>query len=151
DIAAARARASAPRDSLPAISGALRNDDELKSLSEAVTASAPRSPAAGRHPEDRLLFIMSGNKQGLIDTLGRVVVEPAFDWTSSASEGRSQVARDGLSGYVDGTGRMVIEPKWQSAYSFKDGLAIVETGVKYGSNGEVGTYRKGPGKNGWID
>src|SRR5262249_54925787 len=87
----------------------------------------------------------------LIDTLGRVVVEPEFDWTSSSSEGRARVGRGGLSGYVDGTGRMVIEPKWQTATSFKDGLAMVETGVKFGQNREMGSYREGPGMNGWID
>ncbi|HZN59431.1 MAG TPA: WG repeat-containing protein [Planctomycetota bacterium] len=156
DIAAARARASAPAESLPAIPVISRqsmedHEAQQKSQSQSVMASATRAPAAGRHPEDRLLFVMSGDKQGLIDTLGRVVVEPEFDWTSSSSEGRAKVARNGLSGYVDGTGRMVIEPKWQSAYSFVDGLARVETDVKYGHNREVGTYREGPGKNGWID
>src|SRR5215471_4189241 len=145
--------AVAPLSTAPGVIAApAGNDvDHEKSLSESVTASAPRSPAAGRHPEDRLLFIMSGEKQGLIDTLGRVVVEPEFDWTRSSSEGRAMVGRGGLSGYVDGTGRMVIEPKWQSAYSFKDGLAIVETGVTFGHNREVGRYREHPGVNGWID
>jgi hypothetical protein len=123
--------------------------EEAQSLS--VMASAPRAPAAGRRPDDRLLMVMSGEKQGLIDTLGRVVVEPEFDWTSSSSEGRAKVARNGLSGYVDGTGRIVIEPKWQSAYSFVDGLAVVETDVKHGHNPVVGSYREGPGKVGWID
>jgi len=123
--------------------------EEQQSLS--VMASAPRAPVAGRRPEDRLLMVVSGEKQGLIDTLGRVVVEPEFDWTSGSSEGRAMVARNGLSGYVDGTGRIVIEPKWQSAYSFVDGLAVVETDVKYGHNPEVGSYREGPGKVGWID
>jgi hypothetical protein len=156
DLTAARARASAPAESLPAIPvvsiKSLENEEALeKSQSEAVTASAPRAPAEGRHPEDRLLFVMSGDKQGLIDTLGRVVVEPEFDWTGSSSQGRAQVSRNGLSGYVDGTGRIVIEPTWQSAYSFVDGLAMVEAGEKYAQNREVGKYREGPGRNGWID
>ena len=125
--------------------------DQAKALSVAAVAAAARSPREGRRPSDRLLFIMSGNKQGLIDTLGRVVVEPEFDWTGSSSEERSMVARDGLTGFVDGTGRMVIDPKWQSAFSFNDGLAIVETGVKYGHNREVGQYRESPGMDGWID
>ena len=71
-----------------------------------VIQAAPRAPMEGRTPEDRLLVIYGLDEQkGLIDTQGRIVVEPRFDWARSSSEGRAMVRRNARSGFVDGTGR----------------------------------------------
>src|SRR5437763_8400132 len=41
---------------------------------DSVMVSAPRAPTEGRNPADRLLFVSGKDKkQGLIDTLGRIV------------------------------------------------------------------------------
>lgn len=97
---------------------------------ESVIRSAHRAPEDGRSPEDRLLFILGPDeRKGLIDTQGRIVVEPRFDWALSSSEGRAMVASEDRHGYVDGTGRLVIEPQWAQVSSFHEGLAVVTSSV----------------------
>lgn len=122
---------------------------------ESVIRSAPRAPEEGRSPEDRLLFILGPDeRKGLIDTQGRIVVEPRFDWALSSSEGLAKVASEGRRGYVDGTGRIRIEPQWAEASSFHEGLAVVVTHVEQARtlwSHLFGASNREEGKHGYID
>lgn len=123
---------------------------------ESVIRSAPRAPEEGRSPEDRLLFILGPDeRKGLIDTRGRIVVEPRFDWALSSSEGRAMVASEGRRGYVDGTGHLVIEPQWAEVSSFQEGLAVVATSVEQAQTTLwsylFGTPNREGSKRGYID
>ena len=118
-----------------------------------VIQAAPRAPMEGRTPEDRLLVIYGLDEQkGLIDTQGRIVVEPRFDWARSSSEGRAMVRRNARSGFVDGTGRIVIDLTWDEALIFSEGLAIVATGIKRTFNRSLGLpITTEVGQRGYID
>ena len=54
---------------------------------------------------------LGGKGWGFIDTAGRVVVEPRFDWIYGGFEGGiAQVAVNGATGYVDKAGDWVWRP-----------------------------------------
>ncbi len=119
---------------------------------DAVIRSAPRAPLEELDPEGRLLFIVGPDeKKGLIDTQGRIVVEPQFVWALSSTEGRAKVTRHGLSGFVDGTGRIVIELTWDDASSFSEGLAVVATGIEKWFEQNIGLTVQRGGERGYID
>lgn len=118
---------------------------------EAVFRSTPRAPLEERTPEARLLFIIGpGEKKGLIDTQGRIVVEPRFDWARGSSEGRAMVEIRGFRGFVDGTGRLVIAPTWDEVSSFSDGLAVVANRAGRTVQLGLGVTMEGP-ERGYID
>ncbi len=119
---------------------------------DAVIRSAPRAPLEGLEPEGRLLFIIGPDlKKGFIDTQGRIVVEPQFDWASNSSEGRAKVTTDDLSGFVDGSGRIVIELTWSDASSFSEGLAVVASGIERWFEPSAGLTIQSGGERGYID
>lgn len=69
-------------------------------------------------------------KWGLINEIGKIVVNPIFDNIENFSEGLA-VASTGIGnfstcGYIDKTGKYVIEPKFAKCNSFKNGIAYVE-------------------------
>jgi hypothetical protein len=71
----------------------------------------------------------------LIDRRGKVVIpaEPGLSWIDRFSERLIQ-RKDvmGRTGYVDRTGRFVLPGRWQFAGRFRDGLAAVMRGNKWG-------------------
>jgi hypothetical protein len=70
--------------------------------------------------------------QGYIDTTGKVVIEPRFDFANDFSEGlaAAAVGANGAAkwGFIDTKGAWVIQPQFVSAASFSEGLAAVATG-----------------------
>jgi hypothetical protein len=126
------------------------HEERIQDVVDSVLVAAPRAPMAGRNPDDRLLRVGSGRgKEGLVDTLGRVVAEPEFDETRSSSEGRSAVRKNLLWGLVDGTGLVVIEPTWDELSGFSEGLAVVATGIKRIMRGRLPVQEGG--RRGYID
>ena len=122
-----------------------------KAANDAAIAAAPRSPLAERKRGDRLLFVMASSGDALIDTLGRIVVEPHGEPASPSFEGLAMVIQGGRCGYVDGTGAVVIPPAWDQATAFIGGLALVANGIQHHPvPGETFSYQEG-GKRGFID
>jgi len=82
-----------------------------------------------------------GGKYGYIDTTGKIVVRPQYDWAGDFSEGLAPVAvggkwishkhRSGQLGYIDKTGKMVIPARYSYAGGFCGGLAAVAVGGKW--------------------
>jgi DNA-binding transcriptional regulator/RsmH inhibitor MraZ len=76
--------------------------------------------------------VLSLNKLGFIDKMGKVVIEPLFRETNGFSEGLAGVkiiGSDGqyVWGYIDRTGRLAIAPQFREARPFAGGLARVST------------------------
>lgn len=81
---------------------------------------------------DNLYNAQKDGYLGMIDTLGRWVVEPRYDYGWDYSEGLAVVERDGKSGYIDTLGREVVPLKYDGARNFSNGLASVRMGSKWG-------------------
>jgi hypothetical protein len=111
----------------------------------------------------------SSEKYGLIDTLGQLAVNLAYDEIGSFSEGRLAVKRNGMWGFVDVNGLEVIPCRFRDVGNFSEGLAHVKIGRSWGfidkqGNVEidfrftrVGNFQNGmawfvkDGKYGYID
>ena len=124
-------------------------------------AAAPTAVTAQLHP------IKVKGLWGLIDSNGRVVVQPRFlnvgkigyDWNPAFSDGLAPVNLNGNWGYIDTSGKIAIRPQFHIAHRFSDGLARVtgadlrvgyidRTGVfqippKYCYAGEGGDFSEG--------
>lgn len=84
---------------------------------------------------------LSSNRQkyGLIDTLGHVRVDLAYDEIGAFKEGRLAVKRNGLWGFVDPDGIEVIPCKFRRVNYFNEGLATVKLKEKWGVIDSDGT------------
>ncbi|MCU1236887.1 MAG: Leptospira repeat protein [Candidatus Solibacter sp.] len=80
-------------------------------FSEGLAVAQPEGPA-GYH-----------EKYGYIDTAGKMVVEPRFDWASEFSEGMARVTIGGKTGYIDRTGKLVIAAQFSDGTDFHEGRA----------------------------
>ncbi|MEA3423719.1 MAG: WG repeat-containing protein [Bacillota bacterium] len=64
-------------------------------------------------------------KWGYIDTSGGFVIEPAFIFVDSFSEGLAVAMKDGRGiGFIDKNGDFKIEPMYAGSYPFEDGKAM---------------------------
>jgi len=70
--------------------------------------------------------VLSGNRWGVLDSLGNLIVPFQFEEISSQySEGLAAAKRDGKWGFIDLCGDWVIQPIYDTANNFTHGLAIV--------------------------
>ncbi len=72
-----------------------------------------------------LFRIPLADRQGFIDSIGRVVIAPAFRSADDFSEGLASARMEGRYGYLDATGRFVIPAQFDYATPFQEGLALV--------------------------
>lgn len=70
-----------------------------------------------------LAAVSKNDKYGFIDTKGKVVVEPKYEWASSFSDALAIVSVEGLYGAVDKQGKTVIPFEYQALANFYDGFA----------------------------
>ena len=95
-----------------------------------IVSGAPQANAQS----DDLYPIRVNGKFGLADITGKVVVAAQYDSGLIESphcffvEGLGSVQVGGKWGYIDRTGKMVITPQFDSTSSFREGIAVVETG-----------------------
>jgi hypothetical protein len=108
--------------------------------------------------ETPLFPIVVDGKLGYIDSTGKVVIEPKFEYHPDYynysfpffSEGLFAYEKDSLFGYFDTLGNVVITPQFNYAEYFKNGFAKVNIGGNYGEYGEGWSYIEG-GKWGFIN
>ncbi|MBV9957180.1 MAG: WG repeat-containing protein, partial [Acidobacteria bacterium] len=83
-----------------------------------------------------LAYVKAGNRRGVIDRSGKMVVElTQVDFASPFTEGLASVQTGGTQprrGFIDKTGKLVIAPQFDSVESFGEGLAVVMIDRKYG-------------------
>ena len=70
-----------------------------------------------------LAAVSKNDKYGFIDTKGKVVIEPKYEWASSFSDGLAIVSVEGLYGAIDKQGKTVIPFEYQALANFYDGFA----------------------------
>ena len=70
-----------------------------------------------------LAAVSKNDKYGFIDTKGKVVIEPKYEWASSFSDGLAIVSVEGLYGAIDTQGKTVIPFEYQALADFHDGFA----------------------------
>ncbi len=98
------------------------------------------SPLTGSHgaapnapDEQPLVFpytVTAGEKQGLMDRSGKVILAPSY-LIGQYSEGLYVIELDGKVGYMNAAGKVVIEPQYRDAVPFHEGLARVSLGLEY--------------------
>lgn len=70
-----------------------------------------------------LAAVNKNDKYGFIDTKGKVVIEPKYEWASNFSSGLAIVSVEGLYGAIDKQGKTVIPFEYQALADFHDGFA----------------------------
>lgn len=70
-----------------------------------------------------LAAVSKNDKYGFIDTKGKVVIEPKYEWASNFSSGLAIVSVEGLYGAIDKQGKTVIPFEYQALADFHDGFA----------------------------
>lgn len=78
-------------------------------------------------------------KMGFIDTSGKFIIPPIYEFVSSFSEGLACVKQDGKWGFIDMAGKVVIPLQYDDWSFFKDGLAWVKINGKYAVIDKTGT------------
>jgi hypothetical protein len=68
--------------------------------------------------------IFVNRKVGFIDSSGRIVIEPQFDWACEFSEGLCQARRDSKEGYIDSSGNWAFEIAVHDDRPFRCGVAV---------------------------
>jgi hypothetical protein len=63
--------------------------------------------------------------------MGKVVIEPQYDYALDFSEGLVAVRRNGKWGFIDKTGKVVIKLQYDFVSGFSEGLAVVQNGRKW--------------------
>ena len=78
---------------------------------------------------------------GYVDSQGKWVIPPQFEWVGEFCDGLADVRLPGGSvGYVDKTGKMVIPAQFAQGERFSEGRARVRVGDKWGYIDRTGAW-----------
>ncbi|MCG3179052.1 MAG: hypothetical protein BIFFINMI_01383 [Phycisphaerae bacterium] len=77
--------------------------------------------------KDGLGRVQKNGRWGIVDSTGKVLIEPRFFQMQDFSHGLAAVFDQGGWGYINRKGEMVIQPQFAQVAPFSDGLAIVRT------------------------
>jgi serine/threonine protein kinase len=94
------------------------------------TANATSAPTLSRVTSPKLIVI--GGKYGYIDSDGRVIIQPQFDFAWYFSDGLARVRIGDKWGYIDRTGKVIIQLKFDETFGFSEGLAPIKIEDKWG-------------------
>ncbi len=83
-----------------------------------------------------LAIVKKDGLWGMINKLGKEVVEPQYDYINPYSCGFARIARNGKVGFLDDKFREAITPSFNHAYPFKDSLAMVNKKYYIDTNGK---------------
>ncbi len=112
---------------------------------------------------DGLAIARIGDKWGVVNEYGKVIVNPIFENYDRLekhrdgnlilrySDGLALIKIDGKYGYLDTAGKVAIEPKFDDAESFRDGLACARVGYRRGYVDHTGEFKLEPGHEGDYD
>jgi len=79
---------------------------------------------------------------GYVDSSGKWLIEPKFEYARPFHEGLAAVAeRNGSWGYIRPDGSYAIQPQYLAAYDFHNGLAVVSIGQKAGVIDRTGALK----------
>jgi len=86
----------------------------------------------------RPFYSVTANKYGYINTTGKVIVEPYYDFAWSFTEGMSPMKLNQKYGYINERGAVIVPPIYDYAWMFSDGLSVVKVGEKFGFINKTG-------------
>ena len=92
---------------------------------------AVRGSESGPGPAHLFIVVQNG-KYGFIDTTGKIVIRPRFDYAVAFKNGFARVQVGNAFTYIDKTGRMIAKSQFDAPLDFSDGLARVGMGGRYG-------------------
>jgi hypothetical protein len=81
-----------------------------------------------------------GGVWGYVNSAGRLVIQPRFDFAAPFADSLARVRQKGRWGYVDREGEYVIPPTFIDAREFSEGLAAVVFREKWGYVDKTGRY-----------
>jgi hypothetical protein len=88
-----------------------------------------RRRRSGSLPDAPRLFpLIQDGKWGYVDSTGKWIVVPQYDYAHEFADGMAAVKIGEQWGYVDSHGQLRIRPQYTSFRGFSDGLATVEVG-----------------------
>lgn len=94
--------------------------------------------------DNRQLFVISvGEKDGCIDSMGNIVLEPKYQRLNENSIGEGLIGfqENDKWGYINYFGKVVIEPQYKFCLNFNDGLApVVDYNNKWGAINKKGEW-----------
>lgn len=73
-------------------------------------------------------FVSRAGRWGYMDSVGQVVLAPAYDSADPFSEGRAAVRVGEAYGYIDPDGQLVVPARFASAAAYSQGRALVTEG-----------------------
>lgn len=86
----------------------------------------------GTHAEGRIAVRIAG-RWGFLDSAGRGVIAPTFEWAGDFGSGLAPVRDDGgRCGYVDAAGRLAIPARFRACGAFAGGVARVDLAAAEG-------------------
>lgn len=89
----------------------------------------------------KLIPATDENKWGFIDTTGKWILQPQFDFCEPYSQGMALIENNDLFGFVDLFGKIIVEPIYEEADNFNEGVAIVFDGEFYGAINRFGKIK----------
>jgi hypothetical protein len=101
-------------------------------LSICVARGLAQAPGKASQPQVLMAAVKAGDKWGYINTKGKMVIAPQFDFARDFYEGLAGVKIGGKWGYIDKAGKMVIAPQSGFGYAFSEGRARVYVDKKWG-------------------
>jgi hypothetical protein len=95
----------------------------------------------GKSRDDGLTIIKQGEREGLMDSLGRIIVLPNSESVSDFSEGFYPVKYGEQWGFVGLDGQAVFSGRYEDVGSFSEGLAAAQQGGKWGFIDTLGQWK----------
>ena len=77
------------------------------------------------HHQQRVAAVKQGDKWGLVNYAGRVLLPPQFHAIGSFSDGMTWVMQNDKVGYIDSLGVVRVSPQYEGGYAFHNGQALV--------------------------
>jgi hypothetical protein len=97
------------------------------------------------YPQGKYMWYNTGEKYGLADTTGTILVKPIYEnLTYFSSNGLAVAKRNGKYGYINNKGEIIIDFKYDEARGFKYDLAPVKINGKWGFINKFGTFKIKP-------
>jgi hypothetical protein len=97
-------------------------------LSVTILSGCKDSESQSDNAESSLLFpVKENSRYGYMNSSGKIVVAPAFDYAWDLQDGMGRIKDKGKYGFINEKGELVVKPQFAYADDFKDGFARVNT------------------------
>lgn len=120
------------------------NADGLETTLKRFKEEYPDYPGADRLGRDLqlagafLLPFEQNGKWGYIDTTGKTVITPQYEWAEVFSDGLGAVGMNGKTAYINKAAQTVIKADFDEGYAFTGNYTVVKQGDKYGIIDRIG-------------